>query len=204
MSAGALERIVRRTEQRGRAAAAEERCDLCNLVVPERHRHMVDMENHAVLCVCRACAVLFDRDGAGDRHYRLIPEQRRRVSGVAPAQLGVPVGLAYFVRAEDGEVRAHYPSPAGATRWEVDGGAWREAVRRCPELDGIAAEVEALLVNTSKGRSEAWVVPLDDCYRLVAVVRQHWRGLYGGERVWAEINSFFEALRRHDGSHQGR
>ena len=52
----------------------------------------------------------------------------------APAELGVPVGLAFFVLADDGAVVAHYPSPIGATEWDVDADAWRASgsgVRRC-------------------------------------------------------------------------
>jgi hypothetical protein len=39
------------------------------------------------------------------------------------------------------------------------------------------------------------VVPVDDCYRLVAIVRRHWRGMYGGDTVWEEIQRFFGGLR---------
>jgi hypothetical protein len=98
----------------------------------------------------------------------------------------------------DGSVVAHYPSPAGATRWGVDPQAWAEAARACRAMGNLAPEVDALLVNTARGRSEAWLVPIDDCYRLVAVVRELWQGLSGGDRVWPEIERFFEELRRRD------
>jgi Family of unknown function (DUF5947) len=202
MIAGALERIVRQAG--ARRAEAQEHCDLCSLPVPTAHRHMVEVDTGGLLCACRACALLFDRTGAANGRYLLIPEVRRRVDAVSPAQLGVPVGLAYFVVERSGRVQAHYPSPAGATRWEVDGAAWREAVARCPQLETMARDVEALLVNTAKGHSEAWVVPLDDCFRLAGIVREHWRGLSGGSRVWEEINAFFDAMRRHDGSDPSR
>jgi hypothetical protein len=51
-----------------------------------------------------------------------------------------------------------------------------------------------LLVNTTRDADEHWIVPIDDCYRLVAVIRREWRGLSGGSRVWPAIDGFFQAL----------
>lgn len=182
----------------------KESCDLCGQPVPAGHRHLVDTSSADLLCACHACTILFGRDQASEGRYRLVPESRRRLPGLSPASLGVPVGLAFFVRHPDGTVAAHYPSPAGATRWEVEPRLWARAVGDCPELAEAQPEVEAVLVNAARGRSEAWLVPIDDCYRLVAVVRQQWQGLSGGDRVWPEIEQFFDGLRRRDGAHSGR
>jgi hypothetical protein len=57
-------------------------------------------------------------------------------------------------------------------------------------------DVEALLVNHARGAREHWIVPVDECYRLVGLLRTHWRGLSGGQEVWTEIGKFFDALRR--------
>lgn len=201
MTAGALPRLIRRATAgpRGRRT-----CDLCAASLPEEHRHLLDVRDHRALCACYACSVLFQREEAGDGHYRLVPERRIRLTGVAPARLGVPVGLAFFVRHADGRVVAHYPSPAGATRWDVEPETWDAAVRDHPGLAEPAAEVEAVLLNTARGRSEAWLLPIADCYRLVGAVRRHWTGLSGGDRVWPEIERFFEELRRCHGTDQDR
>jgi hypothetical protein len=37
-------------------------------------------------------------------------------------------------------------------------------------------------------------VPIDDCYRLVALIRTRWRGLTGGREVWEELARFFDDL----------
>lgn len=200
MSAGALPRLI------GRTAGGRRRqpCDLCGAPLPADHRHLLDLRDHRPLCACRACSVLFHREQAGEGHYRLVPDRRIRLAGPAPASLGVPVGLAFFIRRGDGQVVAHYPGPAGATRWSVELGAWDSAVRDCPALADLAADVEALLVNTARGRSEAWLVPVDDCYRLVGVVRRHWTGMFGGDRVWPEIERFFQELRRCHGTDPDR
>jgi hypothetical protein len=42
-------------------------------------------------------------------------------------------------------------------------------------------------------------VPIDDCYRLVAVIRTRWRGFTGGKEVWLEIERFFTELDRRAG-----
>lgn len=201
-STGALERVIRRAATRRRDAA--EHCELCSEPVPEQHRHLLDTDTAGVLCACQACSILFHRDAASNGHYRLLPERRLRLAEVDPGVLGVPVGLAFFVRQEDGAVRAHYPSPAGATRWEVDADAWRAVARDTPALAGLAPLVEALLVNTTGDRREAWLVPVDDCFRLVAIVRREWAGLTGGDRVAPAIERFFDELGRRNGQDPGR
>lgn len=192
MTAGALGRAIRRaTVPRGRS---EPGCELCAAGLPEVHRHVLDTGPGELMCVCQACALLFDQEAASEGHYRLVPRRRLRLGEVPTKGLGVPVGLAYFVPRADGAVVAHYPSPAGPTRWEVDPSAWRELVDRHPELDTIAADVEALLVNTNRGQRHHWLVPVDDCFRLVALVRREWHGISGGSRVWPEIDRFFAEL----------
>lgn len=189
---GALGRIIRRGGSP--PAPVVERCDLCAVELPDPHRHLLDTDRHEIRCVCQACSLLFTREAASDGHYRLVPRRRLRLPPVPTADLGVPVGLAFFVPRVDGTVDAHYPSPAGATRWEVDQAAWHEVVERCPPLAGMTPDVEALLVNVARGHSEHWLVPIDDCFALVTLVRREWRGLSGGSRVWPEIDRFFGTL----------
>jgi hypothetical protein len=192
VSPGALARLIRSAADRDREAA--ERCDLCSEPVPDEHRHLYDLGRHEVLCACRPCSVLFVSEAAGDGHYLLVPRRRLRLPPVPTAPLGIPVGLAFFLPHTDGTVTAHYPSPAGAGQWEVDRAGWRQVCDACPPAATLAAEVEALLVNTARERREHWIVPVDDCFRLVALVRREWRGLSGGSRVWPEIDRFFAQL----------
>ncbi|MEU1377085.1 DUF5947 family protein [Streptomyces triculaminicus] len=179
------------------AAAAPERCDLCAEPVPAGHRHLLDLADGAALCSCRACALLFDHREAGGRHYRLLPTRRIRLAGhriddLLWAALGVPVGLAFFVRdGTSGRTAVSYPSPLGAVRSTVDPDVWAELASALPGSARPADDVEALLVNRALEPHEHWIVPLDDCYRLVAVVRAHWKGLTGGREAWSRIASFF-------------
>lgn len=175
-------------------------CDLCAEPVPERHRHLRDVSGDDVLCACRSCVLLFDREAAGGRHYRLLPERRRRLESFTVddalwASLGVPVGLAFFVRERgSGGAWVGYPSPLGATRSDLSPQVWEVLAGDRPELADLAEDVEALLVRRTADAAEYWIVPLDDCYRLVALVRAHWRGLGGGQEVHGRVGEFFTGL----------
>jgi hypothetical protein len=190
---GALARLIRSSADRTPSAEAE-RCDLCAAPVADEHAHLYDTGEEQVRCACGPCSVLFADGGAGEGRYRLVPRRRIRLPRVDTGVLGVPVGLVFFVPRLDGTVTAQGPSPAGAMRWEVDAAAWQRLVAQWPQLASLQPDVEALLVNTVHGLDHHWIVPVDDCYRMVAVVRREWRGLSGGGRVWPAVERFFEDL----------
>lgn len=183
------------------AAAEEERCDLCGTPVASGHRHLVDLDEQRLLCACRACVLLFDRGGAGGGHFRLVPERRVALEGFRLddarwAGLAIPVELAFFFRSTAAaRVVAFYPSPLGATESLLDLAEWEQIEADNPVLAELEPDVEALLVNGTGERRECFLVPIDDCYALVGLIRRHWRGLSGGERVWAEVEEFFDRLR---------
>ena len=177
-------------------ALRTERCELCGAAVGDEHRHILDVAARRPLCACRACAVLFDRDAAGGDHFRLIPDRRRRVTGFDDAvweDVSIPVGLAFFSR-HDGEVRVVYPGPAGPTEGTVDATAWAQLASRDDAVASMKPDVEGLLVHRMRGAREQWIVPIDDCYRLVAILRAHWTGFTGGDEVWVEVGRFFAGL----------
>ncbi|GGU91735.1 hypothetical protein GCM10010260_27740 [Streptomyces filipinensis] len=190
-AAGALGRVIRSAADRA-ATAGSEVCELCAARLAGEHRHLYDTGTAEPRCVCGPCSVLFADDTAG--RYRLVPRRRLRLPPVDTAVLGVPVGLVFFVPRSDGTVTAQGPSPAGAMRWEVDAAAWRRLAGTVPELASLAPDVEALLVNTVRGFDAHWIVPVDDCYRMIALVRREWRGLSGGGRVWPAVEQFFKEL----------
>jgi Family of unknown function (DUF5947) len=184
------------------ATPAPERCDLCAAPIPEVHRHALDLDRRELMCACRPCALLFEHGGAGNqgRHWRLIPELCRKLADLELGDLtwrslGLPVELAFFVRdGTTGAVAAHYPSPAGATQCLLALESWDEIEADNPELSEMEPDVEALLVDGTGDGRRAFLVGLDECYRLVALIRTHWRGFGGGEDVWREIATFFAAL----------
>jgi hypothetical protein len=91
---------------------------------------------------------------------------------------------------------ALYPSPAGPTESLLTLDTWEEIVRANPILEQMEPDVEALLVNRVGPIREHFLAPIDECYKLVGLIRIHWRGLSGGTEVWREINSFFDQLKQ--------
>ena len=41
-----------------------------------------------------------------------------------------------------------------------------------------------------------FLVPIDQCFRLVGIIRMQWKGFTGGNAVWEEIDRFFADLAR--------
>jgi hypothetical protein len=78
--------------------------------------------------------------------------------------------------------------------------AWQEIEESHGALMQLKPDIEALLVNRvghghGSAAAEYYIAPIDDCYRLVGVIRMHWKGLSGGAEVWTEISRFFSDLR---------
>ena len=60
---------------------------------------------------------------------------------------------------------------------------------------GYQPDVETFLVNRVGKLHEYYIVPIDECFRLVGLIRLHWRGLSGGAEVWKQIGDFFADLK---------
>jgi Family of unknown function (DUF5947) len=195
-----LQRLAQRPSQ-PREAPLEE-CELCGRPIPPDHRHVLDLEERNLVCTCRACAVLFDRRAAGGGHWRLVPERRLRLDEFRmPDQLwdrlNIPVDMAFFFHNTSvGRVMAYYPSPMGPTESALALEAWSELEESNEVLRTLEPDVEALLVNRARGQRRHWLVPIEDCYALVAVIRTRWRGFSGGREVWEELDRFYAELDR--------
>jgi hypothetical protein len=199
-----LGQLARRSA--GAAAVAEsepeEHCELCNTPIPSTHRHLLELSSRELICACRPCSLLFDRDGVGAGRYKLVPERRLRLEDFAMSEqaweeLRIPVDMAFFFHSSAAErVLAYYPSPMGPTESQLQLSSWQELEAANPILGELEADVEALLVNRVRGARRQWLVPLDECYGLVGLIRTRWRGLTGGAQVWREIDRFFEELDR--------
>jgi Family of unknown function (DUF5947) len=199
-AAGALRRFV------GGAArpVPGERCEMCAETIAAEHAHVVNVEARTLLCTCRACYLLFTRQGAAQGRYRAVPDRSLRLSGfrLTEAQwdaLQIPVRMAFlFHNSALGRMVAFYPSPAGATESLLPLEAWRELAGGSPVLETLEHDVEALLVHGSRNPGdgfECFLVPIDACYALTGVVRRRWRGFDGGEDAWRDIDAFFADLR---------
>jgi hypothetical protein len=181
-----------------------ERCELCSLELTRDHPHLIELAARKLVCSCDACALLFD-GGRGGK-YKRVP---RRVQSFTSFHLTdgqweclmIPINMAFFFTSStENRVIALYPSPAGAVESLLSLEAWQDILRENPALDHMKADVEALLVNRvgqsrASVAAEYYIVPIDECYKLVGLIRTHWRGLSGGTEVWQEIGGFFTGLK---------
>ena len=172
---------------------AVERCELCSAPLSPRHEHLVDPARRELKCACTACALLFPD---GTRLLRVRPRAELladfQLSDTQWDALRLPIGLAFFLRTAS-RVTAFYPGPAGATESLVPLDAWEE-IARLNALE-LQRDVEALLVSHVGAAREHYLVSVDQCYRLVGILRRSWRGFSGGEEVWERIGQFFSELR---------
>ncbi len=198
LASSRLRRLARSASEEREAAL--ERCELCGEAIPPNHRHLLDLRSRELMCACQACKILFDRKEAGVGHYRLVPDRRLRIEGFRLededwAALEIPVDMAFFFHStRDERVNAFYPSPAGPTESLLRLDAWQDIERANPVLLSLEPDVEALLVNRARGARQHFIVPIEDPYRLVALIRSRWRGLTGGQEVWEGIEAFFAEL----------
>lgn len=180
----------------------QEVCEFCATPIPPQHPHLVQVEERRMICACGPCGFLFNNPGAGGGGYRRVPDRYLsdpgfRLTDTQWDALQIPVGMAFFLHNSAQErVIACYPSPAGATESELELPGWSAGVGGSLLASELEPDVEALLVRRDEERStECLLVPIDACYRLVGLVRLHWRGFDGGADAWREIDGFFEALR---------
>jgi hypothetical protein len=181
-----------------------ERCELCGTALGAGHQHLLEPVARKLICACEACAVLFgDR---GQTKYKRVPRCIRflgdfRLTDSQWDGLMMPINMAFFFKSTpQGRVVALYPSPAGATESLLAFDTWDEIVHENPALEGMEADVEALLVNRighARGFTapEYYVVPIDQCFKLVGLIRSRWQGLSGGTEVWQDIAEFFASLK---------
>ncbi|MBV1853008.1 DUF5947 family protein [Catellatospora tritici] len=188
----------------GAGVEGGERCELCGAPLPARHDHLVDRHSRSLPCACRPCWLLFPAAvPAPDRvpRYAAIPASVTALPGFPLterdwAALDLPVRLAFVYR--DSALHhpvALYPSPAGAAESPLPPDAWAELLARHPATAGMTEDVVALLLHRGDRGPECFVVPIDSCYRLVGLVRTHWRGFDGGEQARAAIGGFLDEVR---------
>lgn len=183
-----------------------EHCELCNLPLPPEHQHLIEPKSRRLACTCDSCAILFDVP-SGEGRYRRVPRRIRFISGfnLTDTQWDrflIPINMAFFFESSpEDRIVALYPSPAGATESLVDRDAWQSLVEENSILSTLQPDVEALLINRLGPRygfaaPEYYLAPIDECYKLVGLLRTHWRGFSGGTEVWQQIAEFYRTLKQ--------
>jgi hypothetical protein len=185
--------------------AAAEYCDLCHTRLPDDHRHLLHLVERRILCSCEACWAL----RSGDAEYRpagmrTLWLERFDCDAEMWGRFQIPIGLAFFMRSTvSAGVVAFYPSPAGATESELDLEAWGELVARNPVLDDLDPDAEALVANRLSDPPQYVIAPIDECYRLVGLIKMRWEGISGGAALDQAVPEFFVSLRARNGGGVG-
>jgi hypothetical protein len=182
---------------------AGERCEMCSETIADEHQHVVDVTGRQLMCVCRACYLLFT-DSQAELRYRAVPDRYLAFGDFALDRraweaLQIPVGVAFFFTNSALErTVAFYPGPAGACESELDLNAWKAISGADSRVGLLADDVEALLVRVPEddelGQPETYLVPIDACYEFVGRLRMLWRGFDGGQEARAFIDGFFSQI----------
>jgi Family of unknown function (DUF5947) len=178
-----------------------EKCEVCGSSLSEDHRHLLELGERRILCACEPCIAM--RSGVdnycpvGTRTLWLddfdFPDELW-------AAFQLPIGLAFFLRSTGtNTVVALYPSPAGATESELHLESWEALVARNPILEQLDSDGEALVVNRMTDPPEHAIVPIDECYRLVGLIKSNWTGISGGNAISDAVPLFFQHVRRKAG-----
>ena len=199
-----LENAFSVLRQFARKPRAAERCELCSQEIGSQHSHLIEPKARKLVCACDACGLLFS--GQAGSRYKRVPRQVKLLANFQMSDgqwdaLMVPINMAFFFDSSpDERVVAMYPSPAGATESLLSLESWSEIARQNPALLNMQPDVEALLVNRigharEVTKAEYYLLPIDQCFKLVGLIRSGWRGFSGGTDVWQKIAEFFNALR---------
>ncbi len=189
MSASTLS-ALRRFVNPAKAQNPGEVCEMCAVAISSEHSHVVNVESRSLKCSCRACYLLFTREGATQGKYRAVPDRYLydpsfQLTDAEWEDLQIPVRIAFFFyNSSIGRVAAFYPSPAGATESLLPLDAWRKLSASNPLLSALAPDVEALLVyGRNQQRFDCFIVPIDAWYELTGLIRRRWKGFDGGEEA---------------------
>jgi Fe-S cluster biogenesis protein NfuA len=171
-------------------------CELCPIGLADDHRHLLHLTERRIVCVCETCWSM----RSGDAEYR--PTGGRTLwledfvlDDEAWSSFQIPIGLAFMMRSGlTDEIVMLYPSPAGVTESELDTLAWARMASDNPVLDRLVPDAEALIINRLADPPQHLIAPLDECYRLVGLIKSRWSGISGGPELKATVEEFFAGL----------
>jgi Family of unknown function (DUF5947) len=178
--------------------APAEACDFCHAPLAGGHQHLLESVTRRLECVCDACAILFN--GQGQKYLR-VPRTIRslpdfRMTNAQWDALMIPIGIAFLIRNRArGRVMALYPSPAGPVESLLSLDAWQDIEQDNHELRSMESDVEGLLAYRIGSAREHFIIPIDECFKLIGLIRLKWKGFSGGMEMWKEIGKFLETLK---------
>ena len=197
----------RRVQRRKLRATSERACELCSRAVGADHQHLIEPATRRLLCVCDACAVLFP---GGHAKYKRVPRTIRflpdfRITDAQWDSLLIPIEMAFFYDSSHaGRIVARLSEPG--RRHRIAAAARDLAGHRARQPgagpDGSPTSKrwwptgwDQVVASDAATRPEYYILPIDECFKLVGLIRLHWKGLSGGTEVWREIARFFADVR---------
>ncbi len=172
-------------------------CDICGTELAPEHRHLLEVHERRIMCACEVCVAMRSGiDGFRPVGTRTLWLDELDFSDELWAAFGLPIGLAFFFRSTGTQsVVALYPSPAGATESELHLASWEALLAANPVLRELEPDAEALVVNRMGDVAQHAIVPIDDCYRLVGMIKATWQGISGGTAIEDAVPAFFAEIR---------
>jgi Family of unknown function (DUF5947) len=158
-------------------AAGPRTLRICHAPIAAKHPHLIEPSTRRLVCACPNCAETEARRSGSP--YRLISQQIRllRDFDLHEAQWNafqIPIDLVFlFIDSAAGRPVALYPGAAGPTQSLLGLEAWSELAASNPVLNDLQPDVEALLVNRTRGAREYYRLPIDRCFSLAGLIRTH-------------------------------
>jgi len=155
-----------------------EKCEVCGRPLSDEHRHLLELDERRILCACEPCIAM----KSGLESYcpvgtRTLWLDDFQFSDELWAAFQLPVGLAFFLRST----------------------GTNTVVALYPILNDLEADAEAFVVNRISGEHQHAIVPIDECYRLVGVIKSTWEGISGGNAISNAVPKFFTYVRQKAG-----
>ena len=190
-------RRQRRPPARSRSAAT---CAASEL--DPDHRHLLHLAERRILCACESCVAL--RGGDPELRPDRAPGPSGSTTSSSPtssgrrsrSRSGSPSSSTRAPRAGSSRstrARPGRPSPSSTSR----PGTSSAPATRCSM--GLEPDAEALIVNRIAEPPEHAIAPIDECYRLVGLIKASWDGISGGAGPERAIEAFFGELRERRG-----
>jgi hypothetical protein len=182
------------------SAVPAEVCDFCHALLAEHHQHLIEPALRRLECVCDGCAILFSSEG--QTKYRRIPRRVRffpefRLTDLQWNALMIPIAVAFLFRSStEDRVVALYPSPGGPIESALPLDSWAQIVQDNPVLQAMEPDVEGLLVYRMGSARDHFLIPIDECFKLIGLIRTSWKGFSGGTVLWEQVATFLDRLKQ--------
>ena len=160
--------------------AADEHCELCGAADRKRSTGTCSTSRReAALCVPGLLDPVRPRRGAAAAHYRLVPDapaaprglraRRAGLGGAAhPGRHGVLLPLHAAGSGASPSTRGRWARPSRSLELEAVARARARRTRCSPSWKRTSRRCWS---NRARGATRHWLVPVDECYRLVGLIR---------------------------------